>query len=146
MQSKPVAYVRLAPRFWLGMVLPALLLAPAFIGLAIEVGGYSAMPLLFLAAVALPAAVLLNGWALFLRWPPQWLAVGCLLPPAALIWGAADAVRAQRGDEAGMLAQGLIATLEWASNRPTESVALWLLLLAGLLGAAKRYHLQRAGA
>ncbi|WP_374437626.1 hypothetical protein [Inhella sp.] len=146
MHSKPVASVRLAPRFWLGMVLPAPLLVPAFIGLAIDVGAYAALPLLFLAAVALPAAVLLNGWVLFLRWPPQWLALGSLLAPAVLLWGAADAVRAQRGDEAGGLAQWLFDTLKWAGNRPTESAALWLLLLAGSLGAAKLYHLQRASA
>lgn len=128
------------------MVLPAVLLVPAFIGLAIDVGGFAALLLLFLAAVALPAAVLLNGWVLFLRWPPQWLALGCLLAPAALLWGAADAVRTRPADQAGGLAQGLFATLEWASNRPIESAALWLLLLAGLLGAAKLYHLRRADA
>ena len=142
-------HTSIAARFWLGMVLPTLGLAVFTVLLAL-VGGkgkeFAPILLLLMALVALPLAMLANGWTLFVGWRRSRLVAGaCVLPVIVAVVMAMflQGPHYDRGLPAAILAPCL-TLLEAASKHPVVAFAAWVLAIAALILLAQRMHRARS--
>jgi hypothetical protein len=139
----------IAARFWLGMALPTCCLAVFTVLLAL-VGGkgkeFAPILLLLMALVALPLAMLANGWTLFVDWRRSRLVAGAFVLPATVAVIMAMFLQGphyDRGLPAVILAPCL-TLLEAASKHPVAAFAAWLLSVAALILLARRVHSARS--
>jgi hypothetical protein len=141
--------VALSARFWLGMALPTIVLALVTAFLVLVAGqGREAAPLVVLAVsvVALPAAMLANGWVLFAPWRPAALIVGGFAVPVLIAVAMALYIQGSAGERqlgATMLAP-FFAILAVAAKHPVGLLVAWGLALAGVILAARRRRAPKA--
>ncbi|MCC7486943.1 MAG: hypothetical protein IT529_18385 [Burkholderiales bacterium] len=137
----------IAARFWLGMFLPALLLAVMTIFIALVGGkgrGFAGIFVLIAAFVAVPGTMLANGWLLFVNWPPVRLVLAGIALPLVIaavmaIWVRSPDGPARQGD--AMMAP-IVLLLKGAGAYPLASFLLWALAIAGLILAARRRYIR----
>ena len=141
--------ISIAARFWLGMALPTICLA-AFTVLLALIGGegkeFAPILLLLIAIVALPLAMLANGWALFVGWRRgRLVAVAFVLP--AIVAGAMamflQGPHYDRGLPAAILAPCL-TLLEFVSKHPVAAFTAWALSVGALILLARRMQRVRS--
>ena len=131
-----------SPRFWLGVVLPIVLLA-LWIALLIATGhGRQGAPLVmfFASFVALPATMLANCWVLFVNWKTRArLFLAGLALPALVGLAAALVVHATgHAQELGMLLlTPFLIFPDAVTQYPRAAFLLWLLAMVALVSAAR---------
>jgi hypothetical protein len=130
-------------RFWLGVVLPTVLLT-LLIVLVIATGrGKESAPmaLFFASMVALPGTMLCNCWVLFISWRSKVrLFLGGLAFPALVGFGSALLVHGTgHGQELGVLVlyPFFLVPVVGGPGRPQAALTLWALAMIAVVVAAR---------
>jgi hypothetical protein len=136
--------VPIRTRFWLGSILPALILV-GLVALLLATGrGRREAPMIvfFASLVAIPGLVLANCWTLFVRWSsPVHLALSAAALPSLFLLGAVLFVHGTgRWQEVGMLV--LAPFLHIPLSHIGWLAAAWLAALVGLLLSAKQVAMR----
>jgi hypothetical protein len=136
------ASISVATRFWLGVALPAALLAAWILLVVLAGGGREWAPVVALigAFVALPLAILLNCWVLFVDWRghARLALAGLILPAivgagiAAFVHGSGDVHRA-----GAMVLVPFLVAGKVAGHYPLVAFLAWGVALSSVILAAR---------
>lgn len=135
--------VSLSTRFWLGMALPTVVLVFSTLLIALVGGqgrGFAGAAALILAFAFVPAALLMNGWALFSTLRPGRLVAAAFILPAYLIVAVALLVTGTGTEQdAGMLLlYPFMGVAYVATVAPLATAAAWVIAMAALVILARR--------
>lgn len=135
--------VSIATRFWLGVALPHAL-AVALLLMFIVIGGkgleWSPFVAFLLALVAMPIAMLVACWVLFVRWrgTVSLATAGLVVPCGMTFLIAWTMMTAGQGSSSGGKAvEPLFRVLALAGHYPWMFAVLWLAALVALILAAR---------